>query len=116
MVAFTMSFKTLFAFVFSTFAFISMFFSPAAMACDDKACEAAYLKTTQRYVDNTIRHAIMYRAERLAYAKNRERRALALYMHIHQTRFGHSHSGVMDESVANKADHADHNSKAKTDS
>ncbi len=94
MVVFTMSFKTSFAFVFSTFAFISFFFSSSAMACDDKACEAAYLATTQQYINNEIRHAKVYRAERIAHAKNRERRALALYMHIHQTRFGRFRSNT----------------------
>lgn len=63
-------------------------FSSNAMACDDKACEVAYLASTQQYIYNQQTHAEILRAERLAHAKNRERRAFALYMHIHQTRFG----------------------------
>ncbi len=91
-----MSFKTVLASSASLFSMlvITSLFSSSAMACDDKACEAAYLTTTQRYVDNRIRHAKAYRAERMAYAKNRERRALALYMHIHQTRFGRFRSNT----------------------
>jgi len=57
-------------------------------ACDDKACESAYLAETQQYVENHIRRAEASKAERHAYSKNRQRRAYALYVHIHFMLFG----------------------------
>lgn len=83
----TLRFKATLGIIFSVSIFASLF-SSSAMACDDKACETAYLASTQQYAYIQKTHAEMYRAERLAHAKNRERRAFALYMHIHQTRFG----------------------------
>ncbi|GAA0417278.1 hypothetical protein GCM10009133_27200 [Cocleimonas flava] len=59
-----------------------------ASACDDKACESAYLAETKRYVENQIRRAEATKAERHAYSKNRQRRAYALYVHIHFMLFG----------------------------
>ena len=59
-----------------------------ASACDDKACESAYLAETQQYVKNHIRRAEASKAERHAYSKNRQRRAYALYVHIHFMLFG----------------------------
>lgn len=61
----------------------SFFFSMNASACDDKACETAYLAATKQYVDNHIRQAKAIELERRAYSKNRERRAYALYVHLH---------------------------------
>ena len=66
----------------------SMLISFNASACDDKACESAYISATQKYVDNDKRRAEAYRIERHAYSKNRERRAYALYVHMHLMIFG----------------------------
>lgn len=52
------------------------------MACDDKACEVAYLTSTQQYVANYGRHALSERSEREAYARNRERRDYAIVKHL----------------------------------
>ena len=62
---------------------VSTMFSITASACDDKPCEAAYISETKQYTNNHIRHAKTYRTERHAHSKNRERRAYALYVHIH---------------------------------
>ena len=59
-----------------------------ASACDDKACESAYLAETQQHVANHIRRAEASKAERHAYSNNRHRRAYALYVHIHLMLFG----------------------------
>ncbi len=59
-----------------------------ASACDDKACESAYLAETQQHVANHVRRAEASKAERHAYSKNRHRRAYALYVHIHLMLFG----------------------------
>lgn len=67
---------------------LTLLFSNSAFACDNKSCEKAYLAETQRHVDNQIRRANAERAERVAYSKNRERRAYALYVHIHIMLFG----------------------------
>ncbi len=61
----------------------TLIFSNYASACDDKACETAYIAATKQYTDNHIRHAKAHRIERHAYSKNRERRAYALYVHMH---------------------------------
>ncbi len=61
----------------------STMFSMTASACDNKSCEAAYIAETKQYMNNYIRHAETYRTERHAHSKNRERRAYALYVHIH---------------------------------
>lgn len=53
-------------------------------ACDDKACEGAYLSATSQYVDNHERRANTARTEREAHASNRERRDYALQDHIHR--------------------------------
>lgn len=66
----------------------SLLLSFNASACDDKACESAYLAASQQYVANHIRRAEAERAERHAHSKNRERRAYALYVHIHLMLFG----------------------------
>ncbi len=58
-------------------------FSMTASACDDKPCEAAYIASTKQYSNNSVRHAETYKSERHAHAKNRERRAYALYVHMH---------------------------------
>ena len=74
---------------FSTIAVIIVIaFSNSASACDDKACESAYLASTQQYVNNYKRRAESYRTERQAYAKIRENRAYALYVHMHLMIFG----------------------------
>ncbi len=52
------------------------------MACDDKACEIAYLSSTQQYVANYGRQAQTERTEREAHAKNRERRDYAVVKHL----------------------------------
>ena len=62
---------------------VTVFLSGNASACDDKACEMAYIAATKQYADNHIRQAKAYRVERRAYSKNRERRAYALYVHLH---------------------------------
>lgn len=56
--------------------------SANAVACDDKACEVAYLTSTQQYVANYERQAITERTEREAHAKNRERRDFAVVKHL----------------------------------
>jgi len=66
----------------------SLMFSTNVTACDDKACEVAYLAATKQYTENHIRQAEAYRVERHAHSKNRERRAYALYVHIHLMLFG----------------------------
>ena len=62
--------------------------STNAIACDNKVCESAYLAETQKHIANRIRRAETFKAERHAYSKNRERRAYALYVHIHLMLFG----------------------------
>lgn len=57
-----------------------------AIACDDKACEKAYLSSTQQYISNSGRQATTARAEREAYARNRERRDYAVVKYLQQTR------------------------------
>lgn len=56
--------------------------STSAMSCDDKSCEKAYLSSTTQYIKNHGRQAGTARAEREAYAKNRERRDYALAYHL----------------------------------
>jgi len=56
--------------------------SSSAIACDDKACEKAYLSSTSQYISNSDRHAKSAQSEREAHAKNRERRDYALVNHI----------------------------------
>ena len=55
-------------------------------ACDDKACEKAYLLSTTQYVSNHERQADTARTERHAHALNRERRDYALQKHIHRSK------------------------------
>ena len=59
-----------------------LMFTSASNACDDKACESAYLAETQQHVANHIRRAEATKAERHAYSKNRHRRAYALHIHF----------------------------------
>ena len=61
----------------------ALMFSANVSACDDKACETAYVAATKQYANNHIRQAETYRTERHAHSKNRERRAYALYVHMH---------------------------------
>ena len=61
--------------------------SSNAIACDDKACETAYLSATTQYVANHGRQAQTARTERVAYAMNRERRDYAVQNHIHRVRY-----------------------------
>lgn len=61
----------------------SFTFSMNAAACDNKACEIAYLAETKQHIDNQIPHANAFKAERHAYSKIRERRAYAHYVHMH---------------------------------
>lgn len=56
-------------------------------ACDDKACEGAYLSATSQYVANHERRANTAKIEREAHASNRERRDYALQSHIHRIHF-----------------------------
>jgi len=56
--------------------------SQSTFACDDKACEKAYLLSTSQYVLNHGRQAITARTEREAHALNRERRDYALHNHL----------------------------------
>jgi len=65
--------------------------STSAMACDDKACETAYLSSTQQYVANYGRQAITERTEREAHAKNRERRDYAIVAHLRRISRHFSH-------------------------
>ena len=53
-------------------------------ACDDKACESAYLSATSQYIANHVRQANTAKIEREAHALNRERRDYALQNHIHR--------------------------------
>ncbi len=57
-------------------------------ACDDKACEGAYLSETKHHIANHVRRAETHKVERHAHAINRERRAYALYRHFHLMWFG----------------------------
>lgn len=68
--------------------------SQSALACDDKACEKAYLSSTVQYVLNHGRQANTARAEREAHALNRERRDYALQVHIHRSKTYLSKSGI----------------------
>ena len=67
-----------------------IFITSVAVACDDKACEAAYLSSTSQYIDNYERQANTARAERWAYAKNRERRDYAVVSHLQRVRYHYS--------------------------
>lgn len=60
--------------------------SSNAIACDDKACEKAYLSSTEQYVSNYGRKATTARTEREAHAKNRERRDYAVVRYLQRTR------------------------------
>ena len=61
--------------------------SSATMACDDKACEAAYLSSTSQTIENHGRRANTARIERKAHAKNRERRDYAVVNHLQRVRY-----------------------------
>lgn len=61
--------------------------SQNAIACDDKACEKAYLSSTSQYISNQGRQANTARTEREAHALNRERRDYALQNHIHRSKY-----------------------------
>ncbi len=63
--------------------------SNSALACDDKACEKAYLSSTTQYISNHGRQANTARTEREAHALNRERRDYALQAHLQRNK---SHS------------------------
>ncbi len=73
--------KTLAAIAFSIPLVIA---SHNALACDDKACEKAYLSATSQYVSNHGRQA---NTEREAHALNRERRDYALHNHILRSKY-----------------------------
>ena len=68
--------------------------SQSAFACDDKACEKAYLSSTTQYVSNHGRQAVTARTEREAHALNRERRDYALQTHIHRSKTYSSKSRI----------------------
>ena len=55
----------------------------SVQACDDKACEGAYLSATSQYVENHERRANTAKIEREAHASNREKRDYAPQNHIH---------------------------------
>jgi hypothetical protein len=74
--------------IFSVGLIFSLLVSMNASACDDKSCEIAYLSAAKQYTANSMRQAEAYRAERVAHSKNRERRAYALYVHLHLMMFG----------------------------
>ena len=61
--------------------------SQNALACDDKACERAYLSSTSQYIPNHGRQANTARTEREAHALNRERRDYAVQSHLHRARY-----------------------------
>ena len=61
--------------------------SSNAFACDDKACEVAYLSATTQYIENHGRQAQTARTEREAHASNRERRDYAVVNHIQRVRY-----------------------------
>jgi len=63
-----------------------MIAAPGAFACDDKACEKAYLSSTSQYVSNHERQANTARTEREAHALNRERRDYAVQNHLHRVK------------------------------
>ncbi len=83
MVVFIMSSKSVCSIVFSAL-LASLVLSGNANACDSKACEIAYKNSTTHYADIRIRHAVMQRAERLAYAKNRENTDIANQLKTHR--------------------------------
>lgn len=66
--------------------------SQSALACDDKACEKAYLSSTSQYVSNHGRQAVTARTEREAHALNRERRDYAVQNHLVLTSYYSSKS------------------------
>ena len=63
-----------------------MMITSNASACDDKACERAYLSSTKQYVKNYGRKGITARSEREAHAKNRERRDFAVVHHLQRAK------------------------------
>lgn len=66
----------------------NLFFMTAAQACDDKACETAYLSESRQYINNHARRGIAAMQERHAYSKNRERKDYALYVHYFLMKYG----------------------------
>lgn len=63
-----------------TLVFIGLISSTnSAFACDNKACENAYVAETQQYISNHVRLADAAQKERIAYAKVREAREIAAY-------------------------------------
>ena len=76
-----MSLKLLNSFFIASILLFSMLITNSVFACDNKACESAYLAETQMHIDNQIRRANTYKAERHAHSKNRERRAYAEFVH-----------------------------------
>ncbi len=67
---------------------LPVIFSTAnAIACDDKACELAYISSTTQYIENYSRRAITARSEREAHAKNRERRDYAVVNHLQRAHY-----------------------------
>jgi hypothetical protein len=61
--------------------------SSNTFACDDKACEMAYLSATTQYIANHGRQAQTAKTEREAHATNRERRDYAVVYHIQRVRY-----------------------------
>ncbi len=67
---------------------LSLTYSMTASACDDKACESAYIAETKEHINNHVRQAETYKTERHEHSKNRERRAYALYVHQYFLKHG----------------------------
>ncbi len=61
----------------------SLLLHTTAQACDDKACESAYLSETKQHIANQIRRAESYKSERHAYSAMRKRKAYAFFVHQH---------------------------------
>ena len=61
--------------------------SQNVLACDDKACERAYLSSTSQYISNHGRQANTARTEREAHALNRERHDYAVQGHLQRARY-----------------------------
>jgi hypothetical protein len=66
----------------------NLFFMVSASACDDKSCETAYLAEVDQHVKNYARRGYGSMHERHAHAKNRERKAYALYVHYFLMKYG----------------------------
>lgn len=71
--------KIMIPFLFSGGLLLSSF---SAQACSTKSCEAAYLNSSQQYVELQGQRALAAQRERVAYAKVREERQKKMNEHL----------------------------------